>query len=145
MAIGHKLRKYDYSKEVDQRWYRSMIGILLYVITSRLDIMQVVGIVARFQSSPKETHLLALERNIWYLKGPLEFGLWFPRDDTFSFTTYFDVDWVGCVDYRESTSGCSFFLGNFLVSWLNKKQAYISLSTTEAEYIIEGECYTQII
>jgi hypothetical protein len=43
MVIGCKLRKYDESKEVDQRLYRSMIGNLLYVTTSRLDVMQAVG------------------------------------------------------------------------------------------------------
>jgi hypothetical protein len=51
MVTGCKLRKDDESKEANQRLYRSMIGILLYVTTSRPDVMQVVGQVARFQAS----------------------------------------------------------------------------------------------
>ena len=62
MITGYKLRKYDESKEVDQRLYRSMIGSLLYVTTSRPYVMQAVGQVARFQATPKETHVLEVKR-----------------------------------------------------------------------------------
>jgi hypothetical protein len=52
-----KLNKDDESMEADQKLYRSMIGSLLYVMISRLDMMQVVGIVAIFQSAPKESQV----------------------------------------------------------------------------------------
>ena len=61
MVTGCKLRNDDDFKEVDQRWQKSMIGGLLYVTTSRLDIMQDVGMAARFQSAPKETHVQAMK------------------------------------------------------------------------------------
>ena len=54
MVTGYKLSIEDSSKDVDQRLYRSMIGSLLYVIASQLDVMQAVGQVARFQETPKE-------------------------------------------------------------------------------------------
>jgi hypothetical protein len=75
MVIGCKLRKDDESKEVDKTLYISMIGILLYVTTSRLDVMQVVGQVTRFQVAPKETHVLAMKRIFIYIKGTTYFGL----------------------------------------------------------------------
>jgi hypothetical protein len=53
MQTSCKLSKDDDSKSTDQRQYRSMIGNLLYVTTSRLDVMQVVGQVARFQEASK--------------------------------------------------------------------------------------------
>ena len=53
IVTGCKLSSDDSSKDVDQRLYRSMIGSLLYVTTSRLNIMQAVGQVARFQVAPK--------------------------------------------------------------------------------------------
>jgi hypothetical protein len=69
MVIDCKLRKYDEYKEVDQRLnYRSRIHSLLYVTSSRPDVMQVVGQVARFQVAPKETHVLAVKRIFRYLK-----------------------------------------------------------------------------
>jgi hypothetical protein len=69
MQTNCKLSKDDDSKSTDQRQYRSMIGNLLYVTTSRLDVMQVVGQVARFQAAPKESHVLAVKRIFRYLKG----------------------------------------------------------------------------
>ena len=74
-----KLRKDDDLKSTDQRQYRSIIGCLLYVTTSRLDVMQVVGQVERFQAAPKESHVLAVKRIFRYLKGTKEFGLWYPK------------------------------------------------------------------
>jgi hypothetical protein len=69
MQTSCKLRKYDDSKSTDQRKYRSMIGSLLYVISSRPDVMHAVRQVARFQASPKESHVLAVKRIFRYLKG----------------------------------------------------------------------------
>ena len=124
------LSKYDDSKEEDQRWYISTIGNLLYVTTSRPDIMEVVGMVARFQTTLKETHVQAIKIFFLYLKGTLDFGLWYPTDDTF-ITTYSDVYWERCVDDRKSTNVCALFLGDCLVSWLNKEQYSISLTTID--------------
>jgi hypothetical protein len=62
MVIGCKLRlEYD-SLKVDQTMYRSMARSFLYSKVTRLDIIQDVGLVGRFQSSPKETHLKELKR-----------------------------------------------------------------------------------
>eukprot|EP00253_Pinus_taeda_P026560 PITA_26560 len=58
---------------------------------------------------------------------------------------YTDADWVGSVDDRKSTSGGAFFMGSRLVSWLNKKQSSISLSTAEAEYVAATSCCTQLL
>ena len=62
MITSFKLRKDVELKEVDQKIYRSMIGSLLYVKASRLDVMQAVGLVARFQANPKEAHVLEVKR-----------------------------------------------------------------------------------
>jgi hypothetical protein len=69
MKTSCKLRKYDDFKSTDQRKYRSMIGSLLYVTTSRPNVMQAVGQVARFQGSPKESHVLVVKKISRYLKG----------------------------------------------------------------------------
>jgi hypothetical protein len=56
------LELYPNGKEVDQKLYCSMIGSLLYLCTSRPDIMLSVGMYARYQAAPKETHLMAVKR-----------------------------------------------------------------------------------
>jgi hypothetical protein len=98
MQTSCKLSKDDDSKSTDQRQYRSMIGSLLYVTTSRPDVMQAVGQVARFQAAPKESHVLAVKRIFRYLKGTEEFGLWYPKGKYLSLIAYTDADWAGCID-----------------------------------------------
>jgi hypothetical protein len=122
-----------------------MIGSLLYIAASCPDIMQVVGIVGCYQSVPKQSHIVVVTRIFKYLKGTINYGLWYPRNQNYQLTAYSDVDWENCVDERKSTSGGAFFLGDSLVAWLSKNQGSISLSTTEAEYIVAATCCTQIL
>ena len=77
MTTGCKLSKEDESKTVDPKHYRSMIGSLLYVKSSRPDVKQVVGMVDRFQAGPKESHVHAMKIIFRYLKGTIYLGLWY--------------------------------------------------------------------
>jgi hypothetical protein len=122
-----------------------MIGSLLYVTTSRPNIMQAVGLVAIFQSTPKETHVQEVKRIFRYLKGTLDFGLWYSRSKDFTLTTYTYADWAQSIDDKKSTSGGELFLGNFLVSWLRKNKTSISLSMVEVKYIAATTCCTQVL
>jgi hypothetical protein len=70
-------------KSIDQTLYRSMIGSLLYLTTSRPDIMFSVCMCARFQASPKETHLVVIKRILRYLKHTPSIGLWYPKGARF--------------------------------------------------------------
>jgi hypothetical protein len=116
MTTSCKINKDDNAPEIDQTMYMSMIGILLYLTTSRPDIIQVVGLVGRFQENPKETHVLAVKRIFRYLQGTVDYGLWYPKDTNLILRAYTDVDWEGSIDDRKITSGGTFFLGNCLVS-----------------------------
>ena len=75
-----------------------MIGNLLYVTTSRPDVMQVVKQLAQFQAALKESRVLTMKRIFRYLKGKEEFGLWYPKGKDRSLIAYIDADWVGCID-----------------------------------------------
>jgi hypothetical protein len=115
VVTGCKLNKDEDSPDVDQSSYRSMIGNLLYIITSRIDIMHDVGMVGRYQSAPKQSHLRVIKRIFKYLKGTMNYGLWYPRNQNFQLSIYSDVDWDNYVDERKITSGGAFFLGDSLV------------------------------
>ena len=71
MATTTKLDKDERSKIIDIKIYRSMIGSLLYLMTSRPDIMFSVCLCVRFQSCPKESHLIAIKYVFRYLKGTM--------------------------------------------------------------------------
>ena len=62
-------------KNVDPSLYRSMIGSLLYLTANRPDISYSVGVCARYQANPKESHMTALKRIIKYVKTTAEFGV----------------------------------------------------------------------
>jgi hypothetical protein len=132
-------------KPIDPSLYRSMIGSLLYLTASRPDIAFSVGVYARFQANPKESHLTTVKRFIRYVNDTLLFGIWYSRETNLVVAGYFDVDWAGNADDRKSTSGGCFYVGNNLVAWMSKKQASISLSTAEAEYIAAGSYCTQLL
>ena len=72
-----------------------MIGSLLYLTVSRLDLCYSVGICARYQACPKESHLIAAKKIIKYVSGTTEFGLWYSRDSTTTLMGYYDADWAG--------------------------------------------------
>ena len=101
--------------------YRSIIGSLLYLTASRPDIAFSVGVCARYQAAPKESHLNVVKRIIRYINGTPNYGLWYSKDSIACLASYSDVDWAGSVDDRKSTSGGCFYLGNNLVSWMSKK------------------------
>ncbi|KAH9744421.1 Integrase catalytic domain-containing protein [Citrus sinensis] len=136
MSTTIKLDKDEKGKEVDIKTYQGMIGSLLYLIASRPDIMFSVCLCARFQSCPKESHMLAVKRIFRYLIGTINLGLWYPRGTHIDLTCYSDADFAGYKVDRKSTSGTCHFLGHSLVSWFSKKQNSVALSTTEAEYIV---------
>ena len=75
----------------------------------------------------------------------MEFGLWYPKGNEITFIAYPYIDWEGCVDDIRRTTGTTFFLEIFLVSWSRKKKSSVSLSTTKEKYIAIAACYTLII
>jgi hypothetical protein len=83
---------------------------------------------------PREPHLTAMKRILWYLRGTLDFGLLLRRPSTMELRVYTDVDWAGYPDTRWSTSGYAMFLGDNLISWSSKRQPVVSRSSAEAEY-----------
>jgi hypothetical protein len=132
-------------KSVDQKAYRSMIGSLLCHCASRPDIMLSVCMCARFQFDPKECHLMAVKRILRYLVSTTCFEIWYPKGSNFDLIGYADSDYAGCKVDRKSTSGTCQFLGRSLVSWSSKKQTSVALSTAEAEYVVVGQCCTQLL
>ena len=73
-----------------------MIGSLLYVTASRPDVMFSVCMCARFQASPRESHLKATKRVLRYLKHTQNVGLWYPKGARFELIGYLDSDYAGC-------------------------------------------------
>ncbi|GJT54191.1 reverse transcriptase domain-containing protein [Tanacetum coccineum] len=130
---------------VDATLYRGMIGSLMYLTSSRHDLIYAVCLCARCLVMPTEKHLNAVKQIFRYLKGTINMGLWYSKDTGMSLTAYSDVDHAGCQDTKRSTSGSAQFLGDKLVRWSSKKQKSTAISSTEAEYIALSGCCAQIL
>ncbi|GJR16584.1 putative ribonuclease H-like domain-containing protein [Tanacetum coccineum] len=91
--------------DVDVHIYRSMIGSLMYLTALRPDIMFAVCVCARFQVTPKASHLNAVKRIFRYLKHQPKLGLWYPRDSPFELETFSNSDYGGTSLDRKSTTG----------------------------------------
>ncbi|GJY82556.1 hypothetical protein Tco_0495932 [Tanacetum coccineum] len=76
---------------VDPTRYRSIVGSLMYLTSSRPDIIFVLCMCARYQEKPIEKHLTAVKRGFWYLKGTNNMGLWYPNDIGIELTAFADA------------------------------------------------------
>ncbi|GJY57626.1 hypothetical protein Tco_0456741 [Tanacetum coccineum] len=145
METNKALTKDEDGEDVDVHLYRSMIGSLMYLTSSRPDIIFLVCACSRFQVQPKVSHLNAVKRIFRYLKGQPKLGLWYPKDSPLILEAFLDSDYAGaCLD-RKSTTGGYQFLGSRLISWQCKKLTVVVNSTTEAEYIAVSHCCGQVL
>ncbi|GKB44211.1 retrovirus-related pol polyprotein from transposon TNT 1-94 [Tanacetum coccineum] len=119
-------------KPVDPTHYPGMIGSLMYLRSSRPDLVFAVCMCAQYHAKPTEKHLYAVNRIFRYLKGTIDMGLWYSKDSCITLIAYADVDHAGCQDTRQSTSRSVQFLGDKLVSWSSKKQKSTAISSTKA-------------
>ncbi|GJZ30612.1 putative ribonuclease H-like domain-containing protein [Tanacetum coccineum] len=143
METHKPLLKDTNGKDVDEHMYRSMIGSLIYLTSSRPDIMFDVCVCARFHVNPKISHIYAVKRIFRYLKGQPKLDLWYPKDSPFDLVAYTDSDYAGAsLDKKSTTGGCQ-FLGCRLISWQCKKQTVVANSTTEVEYVAASSCCGQ--
>nr|GFA24813.1 hypothetical protein [Tanacetum cinerariifolium] len=117
MVEQAKLKLDLVEKPVDHTDYRNTIGSLMYVTSSRPDIMFATCMCERYQANPNEHHVSAIKRIFRYLKGTINLGLWYPKDSGFDLTAYSDADHAGC--------------------HLDSK--------TESEYVTVSGCYAQVL
>ncbi|GKD52713.1 retrovirus-related pol polyprotein from transposon TNT 1-94 [Tanacetum coccineum] len=128
---------------VDATKYRSMIGALMYLTSSRPDIVHATCLCARYQAKPTEKHLKEVKRIFRYLRGTVNMDIWYTKASGFELTRFSNVDYEGCKDTFKSTSGGAQFLGEKLVSWSSKKQDCTASSTAEEEYVSLSACCAQ--
>ncbi|GJW16043.1 hypothetical protein Tco_0020176 [Tanacetum coccineum] len=145
MEIKDKLDLDKNGTLADATKYCSMIGALMYLTSSRLNIVHATCLCARYYAKPTEKHLKEVKRIFRYLRGTVNMGLWYTKDSGFELTGFSNADYEGCKDTFKSTFGGLQFLGEKQIRWSSKKQDYMTLSTAEAEYVSLSACCAQVI
>ena len=135
VEIGQELRKHDGEAEVDPTYFKSLVGSLRYLTCTRPDILYGVGLISRYMETPSQSHLNAAKRILRYIKGTLNEGILYPSNQEVKLIGYSDSDWGRDLDERKSTTGYCFYIGDAAFTWSSKKQAIVTLSTCEAEYV----------
>lgn len=120
---------------VDSTQYKSLIGSLRFLTTTRPDIVSGVGLLSRYMETPMESHWQAAKRILRYIKGTLNFGLYYACGEKFELKGYSDSDWGRDPVEKKSTTGNVFFGSSTAFSWSSKKQSIVALSSCEAEYV----------
>nr|GEZ11588.1 hypothetical protein [Tanacetum cinerariifolium] len=105
MEIKDKLDLDQNGTLVDATKYRSMIGALMYLTSSRPDIIHATCLCIMYQDKPTEKHLKEVKRIFRYLWGTVNTGLWYTKDSGFELTGFSNADYAGCKDTFKSTSG----------------------------------------
>jgi len=140
MESGMKLSKFEDGEKENPTLFKSLVGSLRYLTCTRPDILYAVGVVSRFMETPTSTHMKVAKRILRYLKGTLDYGLFYSFSNDFKLHGFCDSDYAGDIDDRKSTSGFIFFMGGCAFSWSSKKQPIVTLSTCESEYVAATSC-----
>lgn len=137
---GHVLSPSDVSS------YRTMVGKLLFAAnTVRPDLSFAASALSRFIREPHSNHLAAAKHVLRYIKGTLNVGLQFKKQDSFNLVGYCDSDWAGDKLDRKSITGYVFMLGGTAITWKSTKQQTVALSSTEAEYMALGDAVKELL
>ena len=129
----------------DPTHYRRLVGKLLYLTITRIDITFCVTTLSQFMAAPRDTHLQAAHHLLRYIKSQPGLGLLYPATSDLQLKAFSDADWGTCHDSRRSITGLCVFLGESLISWKSKKQTTVSKSSAEAEYRAMATAASELI
>ena len=94
IEYGAKLSKHDKGEAVDGTMFKSLVGSLRYLTCTRSDIVFAVGICSRFMEAPTTSHLKVAKRILRYIKGTIDYGMFYSSSEDFKLVGYSDSDWA---------------------------------------------------
>ncbi|GAA5871105.1 hypothetical protein JCM1840_007591 [Sporobolomyces johnsonii] len=134
-SLAADLKPIQPGEVVVKERYREMLGALLYIaICTRPDISYAVSVASRFGAEPAQRHWVQLKRILRYVASTREQGLVYSPSSSSQLVGFTDADHAADPSTRRSISGWVFTLAGAAVDWQSKRQAVVSISSTEAEY-----------
>lgn len=143
---GHRLTDTDSNDKDLDCPYREAIGALLYLATkTRPDILYAITMLAKFCQNPKEKHWTAIKRVMRYIRGTIDMGLLFKKEDKLRLDVFSDADWGSDAQNRKSITGTIIRLASGPVIFRSSQQNLVAMSTTEAEFVAAAESARDMI
>jgi len=134
-------------KEEDQKWFRSNIGSILYLVKlSRPDLANSVRELSKVMDGAAPDHIKELKRLIQFIGGTESKGLKMAisPEKEWIVEAYSDSDFAGDKDERKSVTGFIILVAGVPISWKSKSQPNVTLSSTEAEYVALCETVREV-
>ena len=122
LVVNEKLSNNEVNIKADASIYRSLIGSLLYLSTTRPGLMFSASLLSRFMHSPSKIHFGVAKRVIRYIRGTFDYDLWFVNKESKELQGYANSGWARSLDDSKSTSSYVFSFGSGVFSWNSKKQ-----------------------
>ncbi|XP_059306317.1 uncharacterized mitochondrial protein AtMg00810-like [Lycium ferocissimum] len=128
LEFNHKITSVEYDTAIqpevaendtllsDTGGYQRVVGRLLYLTMTRLDLAFVVQILNQHMHAPKASHMEAAKRVVRYVKGTAGLGLFMPSSGNAKLTAYYDSDWGSCVETKIYVTGYAVKFGDALIS-----------------------------
>lgn len=121
IVLGHKFLKDERGTKVNETHFKQIIGSLMYLTVTRPDLTFIVSLISRFMANPTEMHLQAAKRALRYVKGTIDYGIFYRRNENERLMPFTDSDYAGDPEDRKSTSCYVFMMSNGVVTWSSKK------------------------
>lgn len=143
IAHGKKLSKENKGSKIDPTLDKRLVSILMYISSTRPDIMYVVSLISIFMEYPKDSHCKFDKRIFRYIARTINFGIWYTSSKDNSLVGYINNDFARDIDDKKNTSSYAFHLRIGLISWASKKYPIVTISSAKEEYVaaISAACH----
>jgi len=121
IVTGTQLSNSDKGGDINTTLYKKLIGSLMYLTTTRPNIMYVVSLLSMFMESLKDTHWKVGKCILRYIEGLVNEGICYTSFENDCLIGYTNNDFARSIDDQKHTYGYVFFIGSNLISWKSKK------------------------
>lgn len=143
---GQKIGKDENGIEVDATLYKQIMGSLMYLTTTRPDLIFVKNLISHFMASPTQCRFAVAKRVLRYLKGTMNYGVFYRKGGVSDLVGFSDSDYAGDMKDSKITLGAYvFIMSGGAIAWSSRKQSIVTLLTIDAEFVAVVACACQAI
>jgi len=137
---GQKIGKDENGTKVDATLYNQIVVSLMYLTATRPDLMFVMSLISRFMACPTQQHFATTKRVLRYLKGTMNYGVFYKRGGVSDLIGFTNSDYAGDMEDSKSTSGYVFMMSGGAVAWSSRKQPIVTYRLQKLSLCVAYAC-----